>query len=139
MSSTLDNYEKILERCDQFQRDLNTKTKIIVVVGQDNKEAYTKLIPSSYENDMWRVVVLKDELNGFQLYSENPRIHLLQEMRYKTIKKIVVFIPHSMHFLMGFRKQAAAFTDMIINGVCQLSGVEILDHARYLRYHSPIS
>ncbi|KAI6088611.1 hypothetical protein F4821DRAFT_257790 [Hypoxylon rubiginosum] len=114
MSSTLDNYEKILERCDRFQRDINAKTKIIVVVGQANKEAYTKLVPNSDDNEMWRRAVLNDDLNGFQIYGEKPRVNFLQDMRNKRMKKIVVFIPHSMYFLMGFKKQTAAFTDMII-------------------------
>ncbi|KAI4868809.1 hypothetical protein F4820DRAFT_465268 [Hypoxylon rubiginosum] len=76
-SSTVDDDVAIKDRCDKLQRDMNRNTKILVVVGRENKESYLDLIAPA-ANQAWSPAGMKMP-KGLRIYDESPSIRTLED------------------------------------------------------------
>lgn len=127
------NWSQVEQKCLELQRWLNTRSKIIIVVGSENHQSFNLLL--DLEPKSGALETLKVKLNvPFRMFGEDPYLLLVRDKSTKDIKQVVFFSFHSQYF---YRPEAGmhfrAYHDLLWNAACEMAGIEVQTSNYFLK------
>lgn len=127
------NWEEIEAKCLQFCRWLNTRSKIIILLGKENAlTPRDRLVEMGDSLESVRVKICCNK--QFKLYGEEPHFEIIRHRQTKEIKHLVFIGLHTQTFFHDIPLEFRAYQDISWNSVCGLVGIPVPRPIYFLRH-----
>ncbi|KAJ5479675.1 hypothetical protein N7530_005184 [Penicillium desertorum] len=127
------NWEEIEAKCLQFCRWLNTRSKIIIILGKENA-----LMPRDClieVGDSLESIPVKICCNKrFKLYGETPQFEIIRDRQTKAIQHLVYVGLHTQTFFHDIPLEFRAYQDISWNSACGMVGIPVPRPIYFLRH-----
>lgn len=130
-----ERWSEIEGKCLTFCRWLNSKSRVILLIGKENVTAPRDRI-FEMDNEMEHITIPLCPSVKIQLFGQTPQLEIICNRTTKEIRHLILSSYHTQAFLDDIPFSIRAYHDIIWNGVCGLVGIPVPRPRYFLRHGS---
>ena len=128
-------WSEIEEKCLEFCRWLNTRSRVILLIGKNNVTTPRHHLIEMDDSLECVSVPLHSNLS-IKLYAQIPQLEIIRNRQTKEIQHLVLSSFHTQTFLDEVPFNIRAYHDILWNGACGLAGIPVPRPRYFLRHGS---